>query len=213
MYRDDSGHLTDEGVQFFKDIYEDFLNYDPNNEDEKVVLKANYFSCYRNKLVNERSKKMKFYQIFELLFSLLLVPIIAVLIFIPMEIFFTVEESLYYADQTVYITEEAIVTNIGYDEDRDTVYMQLDIKSSELEGVYSAPSFKITGKSADIMIQNGALDKIKAGSIITFTSAPRYFGDGYVYPIVAVTFEGEELLPFEEGHKALMDSYSLFPSS
>ena len=54
MFRDDSGHfieyltnVKDKVVEFFNAIYEDCVNYDPNNEDEQAVFKANYFSVYK----------------------------------------------------------------------------------------------------------------------------------------------------------------------
>lgn len=36
-------------------------------------------------------------------------------------------------------------------------------------------------------------------------TAPRYFGDGYVMPIVAISVDGEQLLDYEEGYANFME--------
>lgn len=59
----------------------------------------------------------------------------------------------------------------------------------------------------NILLKNGLLDKISVGKEIKYISAPRYFGDGYDFPIVALTIGDEELLSFDEGYKNLMDTY------
>ena len=38
-------------VSFVKDVAEDFVNYDTNNQEEDVVFSANYFSNYKGVLV------------------------------------------------------------------------------------------------------------------------------------------------------------------
>lgn len=43
--------------------------------------------------------------------------------------------------------------------------------------------------------------------LITFVSAPEYFGDGYCMPIVALSVNGEELLTFDEGVENLIAQY------
>ena len=63
------------------------------------------------------------------------------------------------------------------------------------------------GESFQNVIDNGGEEYLKLGTRVTFVSAPRYFGDGYDVPIVALSIDGKELLSFEEGHKNLMDSY------
>ena len=45
---------------------------------------------------------------------------------------------------------------------------------------------------------------IKIGDRVVFSSAQRYFGDGYVMPIVQLDVNGEELLSFEEGYHNLL---------
>ena len=57
------------------------------------------------------------------------------------------------------------------------------------------------------MLERGVLEKIETGSEITYTSATRYFGNGYYMPMVALSVDGEELLSFDEGYKNLMKLY------
>ena len=40
---------------------------------------------------------------------------------------------------------------------------------------------------------------------VSFMTAPRYFGDGYIMPIVEISVDGEELLSFEEGYENLLE--------
>lgn len=51
---------------------------------------------------------------------------------------------------------------------------------------------------------------LKLGEKVTFITAPRYFGDGYTMPIVAIKTEEKELLKFEDGYKNLIESYHLY---
>ena len=65
--------------------------------------------------------------------------------------------------------------------------------------------FKIVGRSLEIVKANKIDDKLKIGKTITIITAPKYFGDGYVMPIVAISINGEDLLDFEEGYNSLLD--------
>ena len=56
-------------------------------------------------------------------------------------------------------------------------------------------------------MENGILSKVKIGDTITFTSAPRFFGDGYFMPIVELYIGDEAILEFEIGYQNLLDSY------
>ena len=112
-------------------------------------------------------------------------------------------ERKYYSDKSNYITCEAVVKNIFLSEDKATVYLWLN----PMLDVYSDTTFKIVGKSAEVFINNGGFQIIAQGDTIEFTSAPRYFGDGYVMPIVAVYCDGCILLDFESGYNNLMELY------
>ena len=48
---------------------------------------------------------------------------------------------------------------------------------------------------------NGIDQKLQMGKQIEFISTPKYFGDGYVMPIVEIVVDGEVLLSFEQGQQ------------
>ncbi|HIV47949.1 MAG TPA: hypothetical protein H9749_09110, partial [Candidatus Acutalibacter stercorigallinarum] len=66
-------------------------------------------------------------------------------------------------------------------------------------------AFKIVGDNVQIVLENGISEKIKLGDTVEFVTAPRYFGDGYVMPIVAISVDGEQLLDYEEGYANFME--------
>ena len=112
-------------------------------------------------------------------------------------------EKEYYMDVNNYITEEAIVYAIDYHEDLGYISFGLTSISTEYQG----NNFIIRGKSFDKVIENDVLGKIKINDVIEFTSAPAYFGNGYVMPIVQLSIDGEILLSFEEGYANLLELY------
>lgn len=112
-------------------------------------------------------------------------------------------EKEYYMEVNNYITEEAIVYAIDYHENLGYISFGLTGISTEYQG----NNFIIRGKSFDKVIENDILGKIKTNDIIEFTSAPAYFGNGYVMPIVQLSIDGETLLSFEEGYANLLELY------
>lgn len=107
----------------------------------------------------------------------------------------------YYSQKENYISVTGTVSNIQYNEDTTALYIDL----SELSPVLDDTCFKIVGENLEIVKTNKIDDKLKTGERITFITAPKYFGDGYVMPIVAISISGENLLDFEEGYKNLLD--------
>ena len=57
----------------------------------------------------------------------------------------------------------------------------------------------------EIVLQRGILQKVQLGTTVSFMTAPHYFGDGYIMPIVEISVDGEELLSFEEGYENLLE--------
>ena len=111
------------------------------------------------------------------------------------------KEIEYYLQKENYISVTGTVSHIKGNEDGTALY----IGFSELYPVLDDTSFKIVGENLEIVKANKIDDKLKIGEEITFITAPRYFGDGYVMPIVAISIDGENLLDFEEGYKNLID--------
>lgn len=116
---------------------------------------------------------------------------------------YKVREKKYYEDKANYITEEAVVDNIIYNEERRYIVLWL----SEIDESYQRSEFIIEKENAQTVIGNGIFEKIEIGDNIIFTSAPRHFGDGYFMPIVSLSIGEEEILSFEEGYENLLNSY------
>lgn len=112
-------------------------------------------------------------------------------------------EKEYYADINNFITEEAVVDNIIYNEAEEYIVFWL----SEIDEAYECSDFIIEGNNVDLALQNGIFDKIEIGDVITYTSAPRIFGNGDFMPIIQISISGEELLNLDDGYKNLMDLY------
>ena len=106
------------------------------------------------------------------------------------------EKFQYYSQPENYITAVGTVTHIQYNEENDALYLGLEHLPSE----FADNAFKIVGKNLLIAQKNGIDQKIQIGKQIEFISAPRYFGDGYVMPIVGLTVDDEILLAFEPGY-------------
>lgn len=106
----------------------------------------------------------------------------------------------YYSQESNYINATGIVTHISYNEDRSALYLGF----SELNPQFDDNSFKIVGDNLPIVQQNGIDQKIKIGDQVDFVTATRYFGDGYIMPIVEISVKEEKLLNFEDGFPNLL---------
>ena len=107
----------------------------------------------------------------------------------------------YYSDKNNYIEATGVISFINYNEDRSILYVEF----SDLNPVFDDTCFKIVGDSLKTLAANDIDNKIEIGTEIKFITAPRYFGDGYVMPIVEFTVGDETLLEFEEGYKNLLE--------
>ncbi len=114
-----------------------------------------------------------------------------------------IHEKKYYADINNFITDEAVVDNVIYNEEEGYIVLWL----SEIDEAYQCSDFIIEGNNAALVLQNGILDKIKIGDVITYTSAPRIFGNGDFMPIIEISVSEEELLNVDDGYRNLMDLY------
>lgn len=106
----------------------------------------------------------------------------------------------YYSQKNNYINATGIVSHISYNEDKTALYLGF----SDLTPQFDDNSFKIVGDNLPIVQEKGIDEKIKIGDQVDFITAPRYFGDGYVMPIVEISVNEEELLGFEEGFTNLL---------
>lgn len=101
----------------------------------------------------------------------------------------------YYSQKSNYVNATGIVTHISYNEDRSALYFGF----SDLNPQFDDNSFKIVGDNLLIVQQNGIDRIIEVGDQVDFITADRYFGDGYVMPIVEISVNEEKLLDFEDG--------------
>ena len=110
------------------------------------------------------------------------------------------KKKVYYSQKSKYVTATEIVTHISYNEDSSALYLGF----SDLNPQFDDNSFKIVGDNLPIVRHNGIDEKIELGDQVDFITAARYFGDGYVMPIVAISIGDEELLSFDEGFNNLL---------
>ena len=107
----------------------------------------------------------------------------------------------YYSQKENYISVTGKVASVEYNDDFKALYICFSELSTNLDDV----CFKIVGKNLEIVRSKQIEDKVRIGGQITFETAPRYFGDGYVMPIVSVSVNGEILLGFEEGYNNFIE--------
>ena len=116
---------------------------------------------------------------------------------------YSTREKVYYADMSNFITEEATVDNIIYDEEHNYIVLWL----SGIDPSYQSSAFIIRHENVTLAIDNGFFDEVRVGDTITYTSAPGYFGDGYFMPIVGISTKYIDILDAETGYQNLMNSY------
>ena len=92
------------------------------------------------------------------------------------------------------------ISHIKYDDASSELFIGFSDMSPDLDDI----NFNIIGENLVIVCKNGIDNKLKIGKRISVVSAPRYFGDSYVYPIVSITVDGECLLDFEVGYQNLL---------
>lgn len=107
----------------------------------------------------------------------------------------------YYSKRENYINAVGTLTYLAYNDDSSALYLGF----SELSPKFDDTCFKIVGENMHVVKKRDIDSKIKIGDRVEFITAPKYFGDGYVYPIVALSVNGECLLVFEEGFSNLLE--------
>lgn len=112
----------------------------------------------------------------------------------------TSQKIRYYSDRSNYVDATGTIDYIAYEDNYTILYLGF----SELTPKFDDETFKIVGDNLSIVLEKGINQKIAFGDQIEFVTAPKYFGDGYVMPIVEITVDGETLLEFEEGYANLL---------
>lgn len=107
----------------------------------------------------------------------------------------------YYEQRENYISVSGTVSHISFDEESCALYIEF----SDLVPSLDDTRFKVVGEHVGLLREKAGDPAIKIGDRAEFVTAPKYFGDGYVMPIVALTVEGSVLLEFEEGLDNFLD--------
>ena len=107
----------------------------------------------------------------------------------------------YYSNKENYINAVGTVSYIKYNEDSTVLYVGF----SELSPTFDDTCFKLVSDNLKIAQSNNIDGMLCVGKQITFMTAPKYFGDGYVMPIVAISIDGEVILSFDQGYENLIN--------
>lgn len=107
----------------------------------------------------------------------------------------------YYNDKSNYVAYTGVVEYIKSYPDEE----MLVIAFSDITPTISDNCFKISGDNYNTVISNKALEKLHIGDSISFVSAPKYYGDGYMYPIVGLSIGDDVLLDTAEGIDAFIE--------
>ena len=102
----------------------------------------------------------------------------------------------YYLQKDNYTNAVGVISYMGYNEDSTALYLEF----SELSPTFDDGCFKIVGENLKRVQEKGIDSKLAIGDQVRFVTAPKYFGDGYVMPIVGISINEEVLLDFEEGY-------------
>ncbi len=105
----------------------------------------------------------------------------------------TEKEKEYYRHKENYIEASGTVTHVKYNENSTVLYLAF----SDLSAKFDDNSFEVVGNNLTILKSKNV--EINLGDTLTFMTAPEYFGDGYIMPIVALWKDDECLLDFETG--------------
>lgn len=116
----------------------------------------------------------------------------------------TQREKEYYSDQENFMTIEGTLQFINVT-DNNMIYLGIEFLESNT--VFSDDCFKLNVKNSKIVQELHFTENVQIGDRITLISAPKYFGDGYVYPIVELFADEKTYLEFEEGYQNFMADY------
>ena len=100
----------------------------------------------------------------------------------------------YYSDAANYTTFDCTIQSFSIGEDD----IQITFEHTQS---HFYDDFSIDGKNCDLAIENGIEDILQTDALFTITSASAYLGDGWSYPVVALSYNGREIIPFDEGQE------------
>ena len=100
----------------------------------------------------------------------------------------------YYSDSANYVSFDVSVQSFFIDEN----YIGIKFDHSQKE-FYDF--FKIDGKNFDLAMENCLPELLQKDAVFTITSASAYLGDGWAYPVVALTYGEKVIIPYEAGRQ------------
>ena len=109
---------------------------------------------------------------------------------------FRLEMVPYYHDQSNYQSYTGVVTKIRYHQMNGAIALYLDIE--EQEPKLADYTFALEAENLTIAQENG-IDSLQVGTNVEFVSAPRYYGDGYIMPLVGLKAGNTIYLDREQG--------------
>lgn len=101
----------------------------------------------------------------------------------------------YYSDESYYITVTGIVSYISYNTYSNSLYLCF----TDLSFGFDDNCFKVVGENIPIVQEKIENFDTLCGKEVTFVTAPKYFGDGYVMPLVSLTVDDETILNYQDG--------------
>lgn len=107
----------------------------------------------------------------------------------------------YYSNEENYIEVTGTIHHVVFDQENEVLCLAFSCLSEKLDD----DNFELVGRNYSIIIESSYIEKIKTEMVATFVTAPKYFGDGYIMPIVALTIDGQCLLDYETGIANFLD--------
>ena len=127
---------------------------------------------------------------------IIMVPIVLVVTFLlPSCVVSQVQRAQYLSDPSNYISITGVVKVIDYSDDKKTLYILFDTTKPKLDSTL----FVLDGSNLLIAQNNGIDSLLQVGDEIELITAPKYFWDGYEYPIAALESNGIVFLDFATG--------------
>lgn len=105
----------------------------------------------------------------------------------------------YYSGDENYIEVTGVIDHVEFDDEHEILYLGFTDLSQKLDD----NCFKVVGDAYSIMITYK--EHIQIGKTATFVTAPKYYGDGYVMPIVSLSIDDQDILEYEIGFSSLIN--------
>lgn len=102
----------------------------------------------------------------------------------------------YYSRAENYVQVQGIIKTIAYLEDINELRVEIEITTEDHQFPYIGEDG--CGEFAIVSWSSYEFN-LEVDNVIAFTSAPMYFYNGHVWPIVAIQSKGEEYLSFCDG--------------